>query len=67
MDDFIGVAHYSFLKKLSEKYGNKIELVYMREGDHSLINYDTLEGINTMREMHYQILRFAKTYFTLDD
>ena len=39
----------------------------MREGDHSLMNYDTLEGINTMREMNYQILHFAKTYFTLDN
>lgn len=67
IDDIAGVAHYSFLKKISEKYGNKLELVYMREGDHSLMNYDTLEGINTMREMNYQILHFAKTYFTLDD
>ena len=30
-------------------------------------SYDTKDGINAMREMHYQILNFAKTYFTLDE
>ena len=38
----------------------------MKEGDHALMNYETTEGLNTMREMHYQILQFASTYFTLD-
>ena len=66
-DGIVGVAHYSYLKKLSEKYGNKIELVYMKDGGHILESYDTKDGINAMREMHYQILKFAKTYFTLDE
>ena len=66
-DNLVGVACYSILKKYSEKYGNKIQLVYMKEGDHALMNYETTDGLNTMREMHYQILQFASTYFTLDD
>ncbi len=66
LDDMAGVAHYSFLKKLSEKYGNKIELVYMKNGNHLLIDFSDEKGINSMREMNYQILNFAKIYFTSD-
>ena len=66
-DQSVGIVQYSYLKKLSEEYGNKIEHVYMKNADHSLISYDTKDGINAMREMHYQILNFAKTYFRLDN
>ena len=64
-DSIIGVAQYSYLKQYSMKYGNKIELVYLKEGEHLLID-ETEEGMNSVREMHYQILYFAKTYFRLD-
>ena len=63
-DVTIGVVHYSLLKKLSEKYGNKLVLVYTKNADHDLINYEDDNGLFTMREMHYQILNFAETYFT---
>ena len=66
-DSMVGVAHYSYLKKLSEQYGNKVELVYMKYGGHVLDSYDTEDGMNAIREMHYQILKFAKTYFTFDE
>ena len=63
-DSIVGVAHYSLLKKLSEKYGNRIELIYMKYGGHMIDSYDTKDGMKAIREMHYQILNFAKTYFS---
>jgi len=66
-DQLVGVVQYSYLKKLSEEYGNKVELVYMKDADHSLISYDTQDGLNAMREMHYQILNFSKSYFTSEN
>ena len=64
-DSIVGVSQYSYLKQYSMKYGNKIELVYLKEAEHHLVD-ETEEGMNSAREMHYQILHFAKTYFTLD-
>ena len=66
-DSLVGLAQYSYLKELSEKFGNKIELVYMKYGGHMLDDYKTQDGINSMRESHYQILEFAKNYFTYED
>ena len=34
MDETVGIAHYSLLKKLSEENSNKVELVYMKYGGH---------------------------------
>ena len=65
-DNFVGVVQYSYLKRLAEKYGNKIVLIYMRDGGHALESYDTKDGMNSIKEMHYQIMEFAKTYFTND-
>ena len=62
-DKIVGVLPYSYLKKLSEEYGNKVELVYMKDADHILISDDIKDGLNALREMHYQILNFAKSYF----
>ena len=36
----------------------------MKNAEHDLIGYDNENGIFAMREMHYQILNFSKTYFT---
>ena len=66
-DSLVGIGQYQYLKKLSEKYGNKLVLVYMKYGDHGLMNFDNENGLNAMREMHFQILTFAKTYFTHND
>ena len=66
LDTLVGVAQYRTLKKLAEKYGNKIELVYMKNGGHMLDDFKTTDGVKALREMHYQILNFSKTYFTLD-
>ena len=65
-DSAVGVAQYSFLKRLSEKYGNKLDLVYMKDSNHMLETYETKDGMNAIKEMHYQIMKFAKTYFTID-
>ena len=64
-DETIGVAHYYKLKELFEKNKIENELVYFRYGGHMLDSYDTQNGLNAMREMHYQILNFCKNYFKL--
>ena len=63
-DNLVGVAQYKKMKELSLKYGNHLVLVYMRYGSHGLESYNTENGLYSMREMHYQILNFSKTYFT---
>jgi len=65
-DNVIGVTHYSYLKRLAEKNGNKIVFIYMKDSYHLLESYETKDGMNALREMHYQIMNFAKTYFTSD-
>ena len=62
-DSIVGIAQYSRLKKLSEKNGNKIELIYMKDSGHLMDNYETKDGMLAIRETHYQILSFAKAYF----
>jgi acetyl esterase/lipase len=66
MDTVVGVAQYAELKKRAEKFGNIVELVYMKNGEHMLMDYKTENGKNAIREIHYQILNFAKSYFTRD-
>ena len=36
----------------------------MKDGGHMLDGYNTIDGINSMKEMHYKILNFASKYFT---
>ena len=35
----------------------------MRFGNHDISDFYTENGINAIREMHYQIIQFAKNYF----
>ena len=65
-DQNCGVAQYRLIKKLSQRYENKfpIDLVYMRYGEHSLMDYQTENGINAMRDLNIKILEFAKKYYT---
>ena len=65
-DGIVGIKQYYYLKKLSVKFGNKVELLYMKYGGYALDSFDTEDGMHSIREMHYQILNFAKTYFTND-
>ena len=64
-DQNSGVAQYRLIKHLSEKYKNKfpIDLVYMRYGQHSLMDSETENGIKAMRDLNIKILDFAKKYF----
>ena len=66
-DSLGGVGMYRFLKDLFEKYERKLDLVYMRYADHNLISYDTKNGIEAMRDIHYKVLEYAKQYFKSDD
>ena len=56
-------TQYSFMKSLSEEYKFKLELVYMRYGRYSLMDYVTENGINEMRDFHSKILEFSEKYF----
>ena len=62
-DSLVGVGMFRFLKELFDKYDKKLDLVYMRYADHGLVSYDTENGIKAMRDIHYQILEYAKNYF----
>ena len=66
-DYIIGLAHYAELKKLCDKYENRVELVYMKNGEHLLSACNTKDDTNAIKEIHYQILNFAETYFTRDN
>lgn len=63
-DSVIGVCHYSYLKKISQQHGNKIVNVYMKNSGHFLNDINNEKDLESVREMHYQILNFAKLYFT---
>ena len=60
-----GVAKFTLTRHLSEKYKGKfpIDLVYMRYGEHSLMDYQTENGKQAMRDLHTKILEFATKYF----
>ena len=62
-DSLVGVSMYKYLKELSQEHGNKLDLVYMRYAGHDLISFDTENGIKAMRDIHYQVLNYAKNYF----
>ena len=62
-----GVANYKYLKFLSEKYNFPIDLVYMRYGEHSLMDYETENGMQALRDLNTKIMKFAKLYFTSDE
>ena len=67
--DFIaGIGHYSCLYSAFEKVSiqDKTKFIYMKYGGHELINFDTDNGLKAMRDLNYDILDFAKTYFTHD-
>ena len=36
----------------------------MKYGGYLLDSYDTEDGMKAIREMHYEILNFAKSYFS---
>ena len=55
MDTAVGIAQYAELKKRAEKFGNIVELVYMKNGEHMLMDYKTENGKNAIREIHYTV------------
>ena len=66
-DSLVGISMYKYLKELSQKYGNKLDLIYMRYSDHDLISFDTENGIQAMRDIHFQVLTYAKNYFSMNN
>ena len=65
-DFTVGIAQYSCLYSAFEKVGiqDKTKFIYMKYGGHELVNFDTDNGLKAMRDLNYDILDFAKTYFT---
>ena len=47
-----GVAIYKFLKYLSDEYKFRVDLVYMKYGDHSLLDSETENGQEALKELH---------------
>ena len=63
-DENIGVANFKNLRQIQEKNNNFIiDIIYMQYANHSLINYDTENGINAMQDIHNMILKYSKKYF----
>ena len=62
-DRMIGFVQYARLKEAALKYGNTIELVYSRYGDHQLSEYDHEEGRIAAKDYHFTLLKFCDTYF----
>ena len=67
-DFIVGFVQYSCLYSAFEKVGiqDKTKFIYMKYGGHELINFDTDNGLKAMRDLNYDLLDFAKTYFTHD-
>ena len=68
-DIIAGIGHYSCLYSAFEKVGiqDKAKIIYMKYGGHELVNFDTDNGLKAMRNFNYEILDFAKAYFTHDN
>lgn len=67
-DDVVGVTAYAYIKKkFDENKNNNIVLVYSKYAPHNPISFETQNGIDAAREMHFQILYFANKYFKPDD
>ena len=66
-DETIGIGHYAYLKsKFEENKNNNISLVYSRYSSHNYFKLLNRNGVESMQEMHLQILNFSKLYFSLD-
>lgn len=67
-DFTVGIVHYYYLYKAFEKVGiqDKIKLIYMKYGGHELASFDNENSLKAMRDLNYDILYYAKNYFTHD-
>ena len=63
-DSIIGFIHYARLKETATNYGNTLQLVYSRYGEHSLSEFKHKEGIIAAKDLHYYILKFCEDYFS---
>ena len=63
-DENIGIANFKYLRQKNIQNKNlTIDVVYMRYANHSLIDYDTDNGVNAMRDLNTKVLEFTKNYF----
>jgi len=60
-DEVVGVTQYAYLE---ERYGKNLHLIYSKYATHNFIDFETEVGINSLRELNYQIVNFAKQYFS---
>ena len=63
-DRLIGFVQFSRLREAANKYGNTLEIVYSRYGDHALSEFEHKEGIKAAKDFHYTMLKFSDKYFT---
>ena len=60
-DEVVGVTQYAYLE---ERYGGNLHLIYSKYATHNFVDFETEVGINSLRELNYQIVNFAKKYFS---
>ena len=60
-DEVVGVTQYAYLE---ERYGGNLHLIYSKYATHNFIDLKTEVGINSLRELNYQIVNYAKQYFS---
>ena len=60
-DEVVGVTQYAYLE---ERYKDNLHLIYSRYATHNFLDFQTEVGTNSLRELNYQILDFAKKYFS---
>ena len=62
-----GIAQFKFISLLSEEYKFPVDIVYMRYGGHTLMDYKTQNSIDALRDMYIKVLSFAKLYLTSEN
>ena len=60
-DEVVGVTQYAYLE---ERYGGNLHLIYSKYATHNFIDLETEVGINSLRELNYQIVNYAKQYLS---
>ena len=66
LDTGAGLAHVANLMKKMEEQNifDRLKFVYMKYGDHPLMDYKTENGKQAMRDLHSSILDYTEKYFS---
>ena len=59
----VSVCQAMILKKKLDENNIRNDFIYMRYGGHMLNDFETEDGIESLRKIHYSILLYAQNYF----